>query len=58
MKRMDCVCVLPAVLGVSASLLHAAPPVFNGAAVANGRLYLSLEDGTITCLGPHANRTR
>jgi outer membrane protein assembly factor BamB len=27
------------------------PPVFNGAAAANGRLYLADEDGHITCLG-------
>lgn len=28
-----------------------APPVFDGLIAANGRLYLSLEDGTILCLG-------
>jgi outer membrane protein assembly factor BamB len=27
----------------------AAPPVFNGAAAANGRLLLALEDGSVTC---------
>ena len=27
------------------------PPVFNGAAAANGRLYLTLENGTVTCFG-------
>jgi len=27
------------------------PPVFNGAAAANGRLYLAAEDGSITCFG-------
>ncbi|MHC4726167.1 MAG: outer membrane protein assembly factor BamB family protein [Planctomycetota bacterium] len=27
------------------------PPVFNGAAVANGKLYISLEDGTLTSFG-------
>jgi hypothetical protein len=29
----------------------ASPPVFNGAAAANGRLLLSLEDGTVACFG-------
>jgi len=28
-----------------------ASPVFNGAAAANGRLFLTLEDGTISCFG-------
>jgi outer membrane protein assembly factor BamB len=28
------------------------PPVFNGAAVANGKLYLSLEDGSLMSFGP------
>lgn len=28
-----------------------APPVFNGAAIANGRLILCLEDGTVACFG-------
>ena len=28
------------------------PPVFNGAVAANGRVFLSLEDGSVTCLGP------
>jgi hypothetical protein len=27
------------------------PPVFNGAAAANERLYLTLEDGTVVCFG-------
>jgi len=27
------------------------PPVFNGTAAANGRLYIAEEDGSITCLG-------
>ena len=27
------------------------PPVFNGAAAANGQLYLSLEDGSVACFG-------
>lgn len=27
------------------------PPVFNGAAAANGRLYIAEEDGSITCFG-------
>ena len=32
----------------------AMPPVFNGAAAANGRLWLSLEDGSLACFGgPH-----
>lgn len=29
-----------------------APPVFDGLIAANGRLYLSLENGTILCMGP------
>jgi hypothetical protein len=29
----------------------ASPPVFNGAAAAGGRLFLSLEDGTVACFG-------
>ncbi|MHC4177194.1 MAG: outer membrane protein assembly factor BamB family protein [Planctomycetota bacterium] len=29
----------------------ASPPVFNGAAAANGRLLLSLEDGSVACYG-------
>jgi len=29
----------------------ASPPVFNGAAAANGRLYLTLEDGSLCCFG-------
>ena len=28
-----------------------APPIFDGLIAANGRLYLSLEDGTVLCLG-------
>jgi outer membrane protein assembly factor BamB len=31
------------------------PPVFNGAAAANGRLLLSLEDGSVACLGAGAS---
>jgi outer membrane protein assembly factor BamB len=31
-----------------------APPVFNGVAAANGRLILSLEDGSVACLGRNA----
>jgi len=31
-----------------------APPVFNGAAAAAGRLYLAAEDGSITCFGAAA----
>jgi hypothetical protein len=27
------------------------PPVFNGAAAASGRLYLTCEDGSVICLG-------
>jgi outer membrane protein assembly factor BamB len=27
------------------------PPVFNGAAAANGRLYLALQDGSVACFG-------
>jgi len=30
----------------------AMPPVFNGAAAANGRVLLSLEDGSLACFGP------
>ena len=30
-----------------------APPVFDGLIAANGRLYLSLENGTVVCLGPN-----
>jgi hypothetical protein len=29
-----------------------APPVFDGLIAAAGRLYVSLEDGSIACLGP------
>ena len=29
-----------------------APPVFDGLIAANGQLYLSLEDGTVLCMGP------
>jgi len=29
-----------------------APPVFDGLIAAQGRLYLSLEDGTVLCMGP------
>ena len=29
----------------------AAPPVFNGAAAANARLFLALEDGSVACFG-------
>jgi len=29
----------------------ASPPVFNGAAAANGRLLLSLDDGSVACYG-------
>ncbi|MFV1967328.1 MAG: PQQ-binding-like beta-propeller repeat protein [Pirellulaceae bacterium] len=31
--------------------LLAQPPVFNGAAAANGQLFLSLEDGSLVCFG-------
>jgi hypothetical protein len=31
------------------------PPVFNGAAAANGRLFLSLEDGSVVCFGETRN---
>jgi len=29
-----------------------APPVFDGLIAANGQLFLSLENGTILCIGP------
>jgi hypothetical protein len=29
-----------------------APPVFDGLIAANGQLYLSLENGTVVCMGP------
>ena len=29
----------------------ASPPVFNGLAAAHSRLYLSMEDGSVACLG-------
>jgi hypothetical protein len=32
--------------------LLTSPPVFNGAAIANGRLFLTMEDGSIACFGP------
>jgi hypothetical protein len=32
-----------------------AEPVFDGMAAAYGRLYLSLKDGTVLCMGPTLN---
>ena len=32
------------------------PPVFNGVAAANGRLYLALEDGSLACFGERSAR--
>jgi hypothetical protein len=35
-----------------------APPVFDGLIAANGQLYLSLENGTVLCMGPNRQSDR
>ena len=34
------------------------PPVFNGTAAANGRLYVAEEDGSVTCFGKRQGARR
>jgi hypothetical protein len=47
--------VIPTTGGdVVTELPLSAPPVFDGMASANGRLYVSLADGSLTCLGATA----